>query len=109
MIDYRGISECIGKLIADIKNSHLQKLFINLSELNYKIKHIHRPNNKTADTLSRASLPDTEFVDKEDLEEVSKIFRITTNIESIDDNDILEDLDMVDILKTYLNILNILN
>ena len=66
-------------------------MFIDLSKLNYKIKHIHRPNNKTADALSRASLLGTEFVDREDSEEVSNIFRLTTNIELIDDNDILKD------------------
>ena len=55
-------------------------------------------DNPTVDALSKASLPDTEFVDTEDSDDVSNIFLLKTNVESVHDNYIPEDMDMSAIL-----------
>ena len=46
--DCQGISEFVGQLIMDINNARLQKLLIELVEINYMIMHIHSNENTTA-------------------------------------------------------------
>ena len=68
------MTDCVGKPIIDIKNACLQKLFIELSDINYMVAHIHGVDNHTADTLCRTSLLDTKFMDTEDRDDVSNFF-----------------------------------
>ena len=45
--DCKGIVEGIRKPLEDIKNAHLQKMFIDLPELDYNFQHVHGIENES--------------------------------------------------------------
>ena len=64
--DCTGISSTERKSLASIMNHRLQWLFIELSQLNFSIQHLHGDKMKVCDALSQAPQKTFDFIDEEE-------------------------------------------
>ena len=90
------------KEITNIKNSKLQKLYLDLSEYSYEITHIQGKDNVICDALSRSPIPG--LVSEEDIIEdtkhkvmVNSIFICQANVEEALKCDTIKDLNLQEI------------
>ena len=76
------------------KNHCLQRLFIQLSNINYSIERLHGKSLLTADALSRAPLPSTEFINEDETlhDKISNIFVLTNLAEEAGNLDKIENV-----------------
>ena len=95
--DCTSIVSTVEKPVSDIKKIYrFQWLFIQLSNISYKMEHLHGEKMYTADALSRASLGKTDFIDEDKVEqdEISNIFVMTNLVEEADNTTEIENLDL---------------
>ena len=96
----------VQREIVNIRNSKLQKLFLDLSEYNYEIVHVSGKENLIADALSRNPTPG-EVYEEDMIEEtdhdvmMNSIFICQANVEQVEDMDTIEDLNLKEI-KEYI-------
>ena len=100
-----GIASTAGKALSNIKNHHLQRLFIELSNLNYSIEHLHGDKMHMTDALSHAPLKNYEFIDEDEKSEnddPTNIFIMRNLTEEVNNMDEIENLDL-EMLQKYID------